>query len=45
MDDQLKVYAIGVGTSEGGLIPIYNETGQVTDYKKDKKTVTLSCLS
>lgn len=36
MDDQLKVYAIGVGTSEGGLIPIYNETGQVTDYKKDK---------
>jgi len=36
MDDQLKVYAIGVGTSEGGLIPIYNETGQIIDYKKDK---------
>lgn len=36
MDDQLKVYAIGVGTNEGGLIPIYNETGQITDYKKDK---------
>ncbi len=36
MDDQLKVYAIGVGTSEGGLIPIYNVSGQVTDYKKDK---------
>lgn len=36
MDDQLKVYAIGVGTSNGGLIPIYNSSGQIDSYKKDK---------
>lgn len=35
-DDQLRVYAIGVGTTEGGLIPIKNKAGQVVDYKKDK---------
>jgi Ca-activated chloride channel family protein len=31
----LKVYAIGIGTQEGGLVPVYDETGtQRVDYKK-----------
>ncbi len=33
-DDKLKVYAVGVGTKEGGLIPIYDKNGLKT-YKKD----------
>lgn len=37
-DDHLKVYAIGVGTIKGGLIPIYdNESKQIVEYKKDKQ--------
>lgn len=35
MDDSLKVYSIGVGTKEGGLIPIYSESGHIKGYKKD----------
>lgn len=32
----LKVYAIGIGTEKGGLVPVYDDTGsQVIDYKKD----------
>lgn len=35
-DDHLKVYTIGVGTEEGGLIPVYRADGQQRiDYKKD----------
>ncbi len=36
MDDQLKVYTMGVGTLQGGLIPEYDEiTGQIKGYKTD----------
>lgn len=35
-DSNLTVYTIGIGTGEGGLIPLYDETGtRVTAYKKD----------
>jgi len=35
-DSKLKVYAIGVGTEKGGLIPVYDSTGERRiDYKKD----------
>ncbi|MCT4597749.1 MAG: VWA domain-containing protein [Vallitalea sp.] len=37
-DKQLKVYAIGVGTIKGGLIPIYdNQSNQIVEYKKDNQ--------
>lgn len=36
IDDKLKVYAIGVGTTNGGLIPTYNSSGQIDSYKKDR---------
>jgi Ca-activated chloride channel family protein len=37
-DKQLKVYAIGVGTIKGGLIPIYyNQSKQIVEYKKDNQ--------
>ena len=26
-DDQVKIFAVGIGTERGGLIPIYNEAG------------------
>ena len=36
-DDGLKVYAIGIGTEKGGLVPVYNETRDaVIDYMKDE---------
>lgn len=35
MDDNLKVYVIGIGTDKGGLIPVYDDTGRRVDYKKD----------
>ena len=35
-DDNLKVYTIGVGTEMGGLIPVYDNSGNtVVDYMKD----------
>lgn len=35
-DDKLKVYTIGVGTAQGGLVPIYDDkTGQIVDYITD----------
>lgn len=34
-DPGLKVYAIGVGSNKGGLIPVYGSDGQVAEYKKD----------
>lgn len=37
MDSKLKVYAIGVGTKKGGLIPVYNKNGHRVAYKKDDK--------
>ena len=35
-DEKLRIYAIGVGTEKGGLVPVYNKTGDtVIDYMKD----------
>lgn len=37
-DEQLKVFSIGIGTLNGGLIPVYDSEGkQVIEYKKDGK--------
>jgi Ca-activated chloride channel family protein len=34
--DGIEVFAVGVGTVEGGPIPITDDRGAVTDYKKDR---------
>ena len=34
-DEGVVIYAIGVGTASGQPIPVRNERGDVTDYKKD----------
>ena len=37
-DEQLKVFSIGIGTLNGGLIPVYDSEGkQVIEYNKDGK--------
>jgi Ca-activated chloride channel homolog len=37
-DHQLKIYTIGVGTLEGGMIPVFNDDQSVrTGFKKDEK--------
>jgi Ca-activated chloride channel family protein len=42
----IKIYAVGVGSTKGGLIPIRNRNGQVVDYVKDETgTDALSKLS
>ncbi len=45
-DTHLKVYSIGIGTTKGGLIPVYDSTGgKITDYKKDANgNFVTSCL-
>ena len=36
-DDQVKIYAIGIGTEKGGLVPVYNSIGDtIIDYMKDQ---------
>ena len=36
-DDRLKIYAVGLGSEKGGLIPVYDATGEKRiDYKKDE---------
>jgi Ca-activated chloride channel family protein len=36
-DNRLKIYAVGLGSEKGGLIPVYDSTGeQRIDYKKDE---------
>ncbi|HKJ46653.1 MAG TPA: VWA domain-containing protein, partial [Balneolales bacterium] len=35
-DDHIDVYTIGVGTQQGGAIPIYNSSGQLQGYKRDE---------
>jgi Ca-activated chloride channel family protein len=35
-DDRMKVYTIGVGTEKGGLVPIYDEVGDIADYIKNE---------
>lgn len=34
--DGTKVFTIGVGTPNGGTIPIYDQSGKITDVKKDE---------
>ena len=35
-DDNVRIYTVGVGTEKGGLVPVYNSTGDtVIDYLKD----------
>lgn len=35
-DDNLRIYTVGVGTEGGGLVPVYDGTGEtVVDYMKD----------
>ena len=36
-DDRIKIYTVGIGTEKGGLVPIYNESGdKIVDYMKDE---------
>jgi len=36
-DEQIKIYTIGIGSEKGGLVPVYNNTGDtVIDYMKDE---------
>ena len=37
VDDKLRIYTIGIGTEKGGLVPIYNDTGDaIVDYMIDE---------
>ncbi|MFH1824647.1 MAG: VWA domain-containing protein [Candidatus Firestonebacteria bacterium] len=38
----IKIYTVGIGKLEGELIPIYNEMGKVSGYKKNKKGEVVS---
>lgn len=40
--DHVRIYTIGIGTSQGGPIPIYNADGTLAGYKRDEngKVVT-----
>lgn len=37
----IKIYTIGMGLPEGAPIPVYNQYGQMTGYKKDKNGNTV----
>ena len=37
----IKIYTIGMGLPEGAPIPLYNQRGQMTGYKKDKNGNTV----
>jgi len=34
-DESVKVYTVGIGTERGGLVPVYNISGDRVDYMKD----------
>ncbi len=34
--DGTKVFTVGVGTANGGIIPVYDQNGQITGEKKDE---------
>lgn len=34
--DGVRIYCVGMGTTEGGPIPIYNAGGERVDYKRDR---------
>ncbi|MBI3551419.1 MAG: VWA domain-containing protein [Elusimicrobia bacterium] len=38
---EVKIYAVGIGTSEGAPIPIKDASGALAGYKKDKKGATV----
>jgi Ca-activated chloride channel family protein len=41
----VRVYSIGMGTPEGGPIPVFNQSGVRTDYKRDQSgSIVLSKL-
>ncbi len=40
----IKIFSIGYGSGEGAPIPIYNDSGARTGYKKDKGTVVITRL-
>ncbi len=44
-NNDVKVYAVGMGTTEGGPIPVYNQNGDRIDYKRDRSgSIVLSKL-
>src|SRR5699024_3009241 len=36
-EQNVSVYTMGVGTTSGGTIPIYNDSGSLTSYKRNKE--------
>jgi tetratricopeptide (TPR) repeat protein len=41
----VKIYSVGMGTPEGGPIPVFNQNGDRVDYKKDQSgSIVLSKL-
>jgi Tfp pilus assembly protein PilF len=41
----VRIYSIGMGTADGGPIPIYNQNGERADYKRDQSgSIVLSKL-
>ncbi|MBN1398136.1 MAG: VWA domain-containing protein, partial [Bacteroidetes bacterium] len=43
--NDVRVYTVGMGTTEGGPIPIYNQNGDRIDYKRDRSgSIVLSKL-
>ena len=36
VDNNISVYTLGIGTRDGATIPIYNDRGSVTGYKRDR---------
>ncbi len=41
----VRIYSVGMGTSDGGPIPVYNQNGDRTDYKRDQSgSIVLSKL-
>lgn len=36
--DGTKVFTVGVGTANGGTIPVYDQNGQITGEKRRKRS-------
>ena len=37
VDQKVRIFTLGFGTDRGGMIPLYNERGNKTAYKKDQQ--------
>lgn len=37
----IRIYTVGMGTAEGAPIPVYDQAGRMTGYKKDKQGQTI----